>query len=135
MVWKLGIGSTSPTEISDPSWNQVLDAIYSLNGEPPFDLLSITLVDKGTLVAGGGDNGRYLVVYFPVDHPNTPSLTLTDPSLTGPPVYLTIQTSDEHEAKHAVMLPLVVQVFEYFFQTGNISKHVHWESDDTGEDA
>ena len=63
-----------------------------------------------------------------------PSLTLTDLSLTVPPIFLTIQSTDAYAAKYAVMLPLVVQVFEYFFQTGNMLKQVRWELDDTGEE-
>ena len=135
MVWKLGVGSTTPTEISDPNWRQILDALHLLDGGKSLDLLSLILSGKGTLIAGGGDNGRYMVIYFPVDHPDTPSLTMTDARLAVSPVYLTIQTFDEHEARHAVMLSLVVQVFEDFFQTGNIPKDVHWEIDDTGEEA
>lgn len=134
MVWKLGVGSTAPAEVTQPNWQQILDALHALKGGSPFDFVYISLIGKGMLTVGGGDNGRYLVVYFPADHPDTPSLTLTDPHLTGSPVYLTIQTSDEHEARYAVMLPLVVQVFEDFFQTGNIPKNVHWEIDDTGDE-
>jgi hypothetical protein len=135
MAWKLEIGSTTPMELLDPNWQQILGVLHSLDGGKSFDLVSLTLSGKGTLTAGGGDNGRYLVVYFPVDHPDTPSLTLTDSHLAGPPVYLTIQTPDEHEARHAIMFPLVVQVFEDFFQTRHIPKDVHWEIDNTGEEA
>lgn len=132
MPWKLAIGSTTPTEVSHPSWQQILDALHSLDGGKTCDLLSITLTGKGTLTVGGGDNGRYLVVYFPENHPDTPSLTLTDPQLTGSPVRLTIQTPDEHEARHAVMFPLVIQAFEYFFQIGSVPERLHWEPDNLG---
>jgi len=74
------------------------------------------------------------VVYFPADHPDSPSFTLVDSTLIGPPVRLTIQTTDEHEAKYSVELPLVIQVFEHFFHTGEIPRNVHWEIDNTGKE-
>ena len=100
--WKLKLGSTLPEEIPSPSWPQILEALHLLDGGVSLDFVSLTLADGGTLTAGGGNEKRYLVVYFPDDHPDSPSLSLADPALIGPPVNLTIQTADEHEAKFAV---------------------------------
>jgi hypothetical protein len=133
-IWALALGSETPAEIPNPNWQQILEALHSLDGGVSLDLVSLTEVGIGTLTAGGGDNRRYLVVYFPANHPDSPSFTLTDPTLIGPPVNLTIQTTDEHEAKYAVGLSLVIQVFEYFFHTGEVSKNVHWEIDNTGKE-
>ena len=133
-IWALALGSETSAEIPHPSWQQILEALHLLDGGVSLDLVSLTEVGIGTLTAGGGDNRRYLVVYFPANHPDSPSFTLADPTLIGPPVNLTIQTTDEHEAKYAVGLSLVIQVFEYFFHTGEVSKNVHWEIDNTGKE-
>ena len=133
-IWKLELGSETPAEIPHPSWQQILETLHSLDGGASLDLVSLTQVGIGTLTAGGGDDRRYLVVYFPANHPDSPSFTLADPTLIGSPVSLTIQTTDEHEAKYAVGLSLVIQVFEYFFRTGEVPKNVYWEIDNTGEE-
>jgi hypothetical protein len=74
-------------------------------------------------------------VSFPVNHPDEPSLTLTDLTLGDSLVQLTIQTSVEYEAKYAVEFPLMLKVVQHFFQTGEVLQSVRWELDNTGKEA
>lgn len=119
----------------DPDWNQVYHALLMLNGGQSHDQVELELVDVGTLVAGGGDDGRYIVIYFPVNHPDVPSLTLTDLSLEGPDVTLTVVSPATYRAKYGVKFPLVEKVFKHFFLTMTVPRDVRWETDNTGEEA
>lgn len=89
--------------------------------------VGLELEDVGSMLINGGDQGRYLVVYFPAEDPDTLSVTLTDLALTGPDVKLTVQTPAEYPARVAVRLPLVLQAVEQFYRSGELPKHVCWE--------
>ena len=144
--WELKLGSTLgstygvPSEgesIVDPNWQQIEHELLLLNGGETNDNVMLTsLVGKGTLGIGGGDHGRYIVTYLPPeDRPDMAPLTLTDLSLTGPDVPLTIQTTGEFPARYAVKLPLVLKVVEHFFRMGELLKSVRWEISTTGKEA
>jgi hypothetical protein len=94
------------------------------------DFVSLDIEGIGGLLAGGGNEGRYIVIYFPEDEDY--SLTLTDLSETGPDVWLKTQTFEWQPAKVCVRLPLVLKVFEHFFHTGELPKDVRWEYTITG---
>lgn len=134
MQWVLEIGDIEGETIPNPSWKRIHSKVLEMDGSS-FDELAITLVGKGTLEIAGGDERRYLVVYFPENHPDTPSLTLTDLSLTGPAVELVVQQQAKYPAKYAVQMPLALKVAEYFFHTGELPKDVRWELDNTGIEA
>lgn len=126
--WDLETGKGK--HISNPTWQQIKHALQEMDG-PNVNEVILKLAEKGSMFVEGGDEGRYLVVYFPANHPDTPSLTLSDLSLTGPDVPLTVQTPSAYTAKHAVTFPLVLKVVEYFFQKGEIPKDVRWKLDNT----
>ena len=128
--WRL----SAEEEIRDPDWPQIREALHHMD-EDTLSEVSLDLAGVGRLVVGGGDGGRYLVVFFPVDHPDAPSLTLTDISLTGPNVELTVQTPADYPARMCVQLPLVLSVVEHFFHTGQLLRSVRWELDNTGMEA
>jgi len=130
--WELETGKGK--QISNPTWQQIEHALQEMDG-PTINEVILKLLDKGSMFIEGGDGGRYLVVYFPANHPDTPSLTLSDLSLAGPAVTLTVQTPSEYAAKHAVKLPLVLKVVSYFFQTSEVPKDVRWELDNTENEA
>ena len=134
MQTELRRGGISGTSLSDPDWQQVQQALREMDGVK-LDTVSLEMVGKGSLVIGGGDHGRYIVVYFPELHPDLPSMTLTDLSLRGPDVKLTIQTPATFASKYAVTFPLVLQVVEQFFHRGEVPKDVRWELDTTKEEA
>jgi len=131
MQTELRIGEAS---LPDPDWQQVQYALHKIDGVK-LDTVSLEIAGKGSLVIGGGDNGRYMVVYFPELHPDLPSMTLTDLSLFGPDIILTIQTPAPFAPKYAVKLPLVLRVVEHFYHTGQVPKDVRWELDTTKEEA
>jgi hypothetical protein len=132
MPWKLVTGYGK--QILNPDWSQIQQAILEMNGTRITEVI-LQLTEQGSLFVEGGDEGRYLVVYFPEDHPDTPSLTLSDLSLSGPDVRLTVQTPTEYAAKYAIKLPLVLHVLEQFFHTGKVPKDVRWEIDNTEKEA
>jgi len=94
--------------------------------------MALDFPEKGVIMVGGGNNGRYVVIYFPSDKSRKPSLTLSDLSLTGPDVELTVQIPGGYPARICVKLPLVLKVLEHFFHTGEIPTDVRWEIDNTG---
>jgi hypothetical protein len=130
-TWVLGAGSGP--DVENPGWSQIQQSIERMNG---IDLNEVMLEMPGTgsLVAGGGDEGRYIVVYLP-DDPERRSLTLSDPSLTGPDVQLTAQTPTSYPARWCVALPLVLKAFRHFHTTGELPRDIRWEIDTTGEAA
>lgn len=125
--WKL---LTADGAISGPQWQNIQEAVSQMDGEQRSEVI-LELHGKGSLFVEGGNDGRYLVVYFPDNHSHTPSLTLTDISQTGSDILLTVQTPTEYAAKHAVKQPLVLHVIEHCFQTGEVPKDVRWELDNT----
>lgn len=126
--WMLETGHGE--QILNPDWQQIQHALLEMNGTTVSEVV-LKLAGKGSIFVEGGNEGRYLVVYFPANHPDTPSLTLSDLSLTGPDVKLTVQTPSEYAPKHAVKLPLVFKVIEHFFHIGEVPKDVRWELDNT----
>jgi hypothetical protein len=77
------------THIVDPDWQHIQEMIFQMKGGTS-DPIKLIIPGRGSLVVGGGDKHRYMVVFFPELHPDLPSLTLTDPSLGGPDVRLHI---------------------------------------------
>lgn len=134
VLWKLRIGGIGGQIIFHPNWEQIQSFLIAMDGSS-FDEFELTLTGQGTLEVGGGDKQRYIVVYFPEDHPDHSSLTLTDPSLPGPDVELTVQQRAMYPAKYAVQMPLVMKVVEHFFRTGRVPRDVRWELDNTGIEA
>lgn len=119
--------------IPDPTWDQVRQALLEIDGDL-LDMVGLQLEGIGTVVAGGGNEGRYIVIYEPEAWDEV-SLTLADLSETGPDVWLKTQTFERHPAKICVRLPLVLKVFEHFFHTGELPKDVRWEFTTTGIEA
>lgn len=67
--------------VQSPGWSHVIDAIRRMNGDD-LNIVSLDLHALGSLIIGGGNDGRFLVSYFP-DNSGVP-LILTDASLIGP---------------------------------------------------
>jgi hypothetical protein len=124
MLWRLETGRGK--KISNPTWQQIYDALLEMDGTHSNEI-GLELEDVGSMLIDGGDQGRYLVVYFPAEDPDTLSVTLTDLALTGPDVQLTVQTPAEYPARVAVRLPLVLQAVEQFYRSGELPKDVYWE--------
>lgn len=118
----------------NPEWDQVYNAALQMDGDR-LNEMALDFSEKGTIMVGGGNNGRYVVIYFPGSHSRKPSLTLSDISLTGPDVEMTVQLPSEYPARICVKLPLVLIVLEHFFRTGEIPTDVRWEIDNTGVEA
>ena len=120
--------------IEAPTWDQVHQALLAMDGDL-VDQVDLSIEGIGGLLAGGGNEGRYIVIYFPEPEDEDYSLTLTDLSETGPDVWLKTQTFAWQPAKVCVRLPLVLKVFEHFFHTGELLKDVRWEFDSSGIEA
>lgn len=119
--------------IEDPTWDQVHQALLAMDGDL-VDQVDLSIEGIGGLLAGGGNEGRYIVIYGPEAWDEV-SLTLADLSETGPDVWLKTQTFEWQPAKICVRLPLVLKVFEHFFHTGELPKDVRWEFTTTGIEA
>ena len=122
--------------IGYPSWNQVSSALHRLDGYRfnQFDLHLPSLDDSPgkMLFVGGGDGGRYIVTYLP--EPDDckgayTTYTLTDHTLNGPDVQLTVQTPSWYPSKFCVRLPLVLNAFEHFYTHGAVPSYLHWTRD------
>jgi Immunity protein Imm1 len=122
MPWRLEIGRG--IKISNPTWQQISDALLEMDGTKSNEV-ELALENVGSLLINGGDQGRYLVVYFPTEDPDTLSVTLTDLDLIGPDVQLTVQTPAKYPARVAVRLPLVLQAVEQFYRSGELPKDVY----------
>ena len=111
--WKLDLDNPDQTTIMDPSWDQIEQALDRLDGEN-LDNLSLTRIGKGSLICGGGNfvdgKRRYIVTYQPENDDD--SVTLVDPSLSGPDIELTVQSTVKLPAEFCVKKPLMKQAFK-----------------------
>ena len=124
MPWILETGYGA--KVLNPTWQQIKDALLEMDGMNSKEV-ELKLEDVGSMLINGGNQSRYLVVYFPAEDPDTLSVNLTDLSLTGPDVELTVQTPAKYPARIAVRLPLVLQAVEHFYRSGELPKDVYWE--------
>ena len=124
MPWILETGYGA--KVFNPTWQQIKDALLEMDGMNSKEV-ELKLEDGGSMLINGGNQGRYLVVYFPAEDPDTLSVNLTDLSLTGPDVELTVQTPAKYPARIAVQLPLVLQAVEQFYRSGELPKDFYWE--------
>ncbi len=125
--WKLEL--EHGVVVPDPNWDQIHKALVEMDGNA-LSMVSLELADKGCLLAGGGDEERFIVVYFPKNDDRN-SLTLADLSSTGSAMELTVEgvASGPFPAKWCVARPLIVWAFEQFFRTGELASELIWESD------
>ncbi len=99
-------------------WQQIEDALCRLNGDAE-TWVSLEFVGDGSLVAGGGNNGRYLVVHSFGPDSEQPTRTLVDPSLGGPDIEInTSQGLEPYPARICVHLSAVLHAFRYFYKHG-----------------
>jgi hypothetical protein len=123
--WELGL--ENDPGIPNPTWNQICEALIRMDGDMLTDV-SLTSIGNGCLLAGGGNGGRYIVVYFPQGTDEGDTLTLADLSLEGSEVELVAGGQlGEYPAKYCVDLPLVLRAFEHFFKTGELPSDLTWE--------
>lgn len=80
-------------------------------------------------LAGGGNDGRYIVVYTP-EAIGMPSLTFTNGTQTEEEIEIVAQTPDMYPARYFVVKSEVINVFEHFFRYGRLPEDVVWEPDE-----
>jgi hypothetical protein len=125
--WLLSLGEGE--EISHLDWRYIQEALHRMDGAT-LNMISLRRTgQKDSLMAGGGNTGRYIVAYFPDDN-GAVSYILTDISLAGPDITLIVQTPAQYPARWCIELPLVLKAFENFFRTGEVPKEMRWELDD-----
>jgi hypothetical protein len=129
MRWLLGLEDVTHPEIENPDWTTIYQALISLDGEKNTNL-SLILEGTGSLSAGGGDivegEKRYIVVYQP-ENDEDDALVLTDPSLSGDEIELTVQTPADFPSDQCVRFSLIEKVFKHFYETGKLPSDVPWE--------
>lgn len=124
----LKLSLDSESTVQNPTWSQIHEALERMDGQD-HNMVFLALERQADLAAGGGNMGRYIVNYQPQYPLDAPSYTLADPSLSGPDVELTVQTPAPFPSRHCVYLPLVVQAFKYFYNTGEMAPDLTWEAD------
>src|SRR6266545_1706691 len=116
--WELSIWPAQ--YFGNPTWTQIEDILTGMPISPDeVREVSLNAPDRKGLIVYGGDNSRYLVLYFP-DDSGTTSFVLTDPTLTGPRVKLSMSHPNDWPSKWCVHLPLVLKVFKHFYKTGQV---------------
>lgn len=111
----------------DPTWTQIHDALLRLDGEQCSEVV-VRREGTGSLVIGGGNTQRYIVVFLPeATSEGAAAVTLVDETPTGPEVTLKVQTPSAFPARMAVPLPLVLQVVEHYYHSGELLTSVEWE--------
>ncbi|NJO82233.1 MAG: hypothetical protein HC828_05095 [Blastochloris sp.] len=123
-----GYGST----IVDPTWEEVQTILGLINGEE-LNEVALSHPSYGTLMVGGGNEGKYIIVYFPLEEKPSSSLTLVNlktESIKGF-INLRVQIPSDYPAKYGVTLEAVVDVCQVFFSTGSIPQDAKfkWEEE------
>ncbi len=115
-------------EISNPTWDQVRNAILSLDGKRK---TVVTLSDchcegKYMIVAGQWDK-KYMVN---ATSDNIDFFSLVDPARSKSKLLLYVggQTGDYEERK-CVLASSAIEAAEEFYRTGNLKNGMNWESD------
>ncbi|WP_069802102.1 hypothetical protein [Thermogemmatispora onikobensis] len=140
LSWLLFLGSEDPEELLDPSWSQITDAFFSLDGQcVRRDLLILTCPSYGSLSFGGGNSQRFLVSFEPVPAwvaPHTAArltstrfptryLQAVDLYQTASDLPLCLQPPVSSPAYAVLSWPLLSQLARSFFEKGSL--HGYWE--------
>ncbi len=117
------------TVTSNPTWSQVEEAIAALDGESR-SWVALEVPGKGasgSLAITGGNSGCHLVMYM-IDMDTQATLMLTNPSQTGPEVWVVMQgTGSYFPARWGVSKQLALDAAEHFFRTGQLADHLSWD--------
>ncbi len=116
-------------EEKDVSWPKIEKALIRMDGYT-HTLVTLGMSKTGSLMAGGGNERRYTVVFFPEEED---SLTLTEPKASGPNVQLVVggQPGD-YESKHIVSQAILTKVFQYYWKHARLPGDTLWEIANTG---
>ena len=121
-------GTNHGVRISNPSWDQVREAIQALDGKHK-TMVGITDKegsDHFMLIAGQW-NGRCLVN---ATKDNLNFFSLTDPAGSSNKRTLYVGGQDgEYEERKCVPLAWVLEAAEHFFETGELKPTMNWASD------
>ncbi|WP_052890514.1 hypothetical protein [Thermogemmatispora carboxidivorans] len=139
--WRLSLGSQGNDEIHDPSWSQIADAFFSLDGQCGHrDWLSLISPQQQSLIICGGNSRRFLVSHLlaaswdadPLPLP-TRYLQAVDLDQTGPDLPLCLQPPVSSPAYAVLSWPLLSQIARRFFEDGQLylRSGLRWEIETT----
>ena len=129
MTGQMLLAIENHNEIPAPSWDDVSRALRQLDGHTVTQV-SLETVEEVSLLAGGGNDGRYIVSFIPMNDLSNRSYTLADPRQTGADVTLTSQVSAMYPARYAVQFAELFSAFRYFFEhPGKRDPELFWEED------
>jgi hypothetical protein len=134
MIRQYTLQTDDTPDIFNSEWAQVLAALSRLNGDDCSRVV-LQLPGRGSLIAGGGDDQRYIVIYTP-ENDSQDSLTLVDLSLQGSDIELTAEgVLGDYPQAWCVKKPMLISVFGYFYNQGTLPRDLRWEIENTGVEA
>ena len=113
------------SEVNNPTWNDVIKAIHSMNGISN-SMVVLTTGAGNAILIGGGNSGCYLVSYYP-NFSGQISYFLSDSSKKGDAIEITVQTTEMFPARWCIHLDTVIDVINIFYKTGQIPEKYQWE--------
>lgn len=109
--------------IGEPSWQQVEDAIRSLDGS---DRTGVTFGADGEvphMAVGGGTDEKY-VAY--VAHDNEVFHQLAGQSGSGKVTMVVCGQCADYDATECAALPAVLKAAKWFYETGDLEPSLRW---------
>lgn len=113
--------------LKSPMLSDIHDSLSNLNGSE-CTLLELTYVEKGTLMAIGGNDERVMVTFIP-DNPEDDSPSVYDESLPlMDEIMLTFEGEETtYPASFAISKKLALNAFEHFLDKGELSPKLTWK--------
>ncbi|WP_156025498.1 hypothetical protein [Thermogemmatispora carboxidivorans] len=135
--WRLSLGSQDQVAILDPSWSQISDAFFSLDGLSPRTCrLSLTSPQQQSLTIRGGHSLRFLVLFDPSPTRPAPAPLIPTRSLqavhlhqTGPDLPLCLQPPLLSPAYATLSWPLLVPIARHFLAHGELYRSLPLQPD------
>jgi hypothetical protein len=115
-----------PQSIQNPAWNQVEEAICSLDGKAR-TIATLAISDDAYMLVSGRWNDLYMVNATP---DSRQFFSLVDPARDKKKVVLFVGGQNgDFEANKLTSLRTVFEAAEYYYATGKIKETMNWVND------
>jgi hypothetical protein len=108
-----------------PTWEDVFHAIKILDGEN-HSIVNLTTNDERGLLIGGGNEGQFIIAYFP-DFGEQTTLFLSEPKKGDEKVEIIVQSPSTYPKKWVTDFAHVQLIMRHFYNTGQIPIDYFWE--------
>lgn len=89
-------------------------------------IVNLSINDEKALLIGGGNDGRFIIAYFP-DFGEQTTLFLSDSEKGDEKVEVVVQYPTTYPRKWVTNKDLVLIVLKYFYNTGQVPVKYKWE--------